>query len=120
MITKFKIYEELNAGEPEVGDWVIVNKKNYPTAFNPKKYDFVNSSIGYIWKKPAVNLYLVKYFDIPVDQEQHFLYTDGFNTGPIPHPMIGNSMQLSIGDIVYWSKNKEDLEHVIQAKKYNI
>ena len=105
MITKFKLFEELNAGEPEVGDWIIVNNKDYST------YDFINSSIGYIWKKYEFSA-LVKYVDIPIDQQKNFMFTDGSK--------IGNSIMLSIGDIVYWSKNKEELEHIIQAKKYNL
>ena len=114
MITKFKLYEELNAGEPEVGDYVIIEKE-YDDFEDKNNVNFINSSIGYIWKSPGKSTHIVKYNNIPDNTKQFFQYSD-YSDGL----KIGNSIIVYNDDIKYWSKNKEDLEHVIQSKKYNI
>lgn len=55
MITKFKIYENINQGEPEVGDWVIID---------PKTYDVENrlDKIGEIYKyEISTNMFYVDF-----------------------------------------------------------
>lgn len=114
MITRFKIFENINDGEPKVGDFVIIKTKDLPQLYNFYG-DFIKTSIGRIWKIHSVNFFLIKYENIPKEIKDYFSYSDyskGLN--------IGNSILVHKRDIIYWSKNKEDLDYIIDAKKFNI
>jgi len=93
MITRFKIFENINEGEPELGDWVIAYRvpwspfRLYPGQIDPKETQ-LNFDIYYI------NFY---------DKES-----------------IITSFTLGREDIRYWSKNREDIEEVLIAQKYNV
>ena len=125
MITEFKIFEELNEDKPKVGDYVMVDSKYYQDIeyqFTFQMNDvsnltnFLNNSIGYIFKNPnKSSFYLIKYDNIPKDIERFFYYTD-YSEGM----KIGNSLFVSINKIKYWSKNKKDLQHFIDANKFNM
>jgi len=113
MITKFKLFETLNEGEPEVGDYVIVDMYNSDSDNIIK--DFRSNSIGLIWKKEDDDFLYIKYFNIPKNILKYFYfsdYSDGLN--------IGNSIFINKKWIKYWSKDKEELEPIISAKKYNL
>jgi len=125
MITKFKLYESVNKGEPEVNDYVICGPNHYLfDPANPAFKKFITNSIGLIWKHPSKNIYIVKYFDIPesfgndsayIPSNAFFQYSD-YSKGL----KIGNSLQFELKDIIYWSKNKEELEKVLKIRNYRL
>ncbi len=101
MITKFKMFENINESEPKIGDYVICKTRNpEKTAFK----EYVDNNIGrimnefkddsYFYGKDIKN-YIVRF------------------TNPTTYTF--NKDQ-----ILYWSKNKEDMKDIQQANKYNL
>jgi len=108
MITKFKIYESINDGEPEIGDYVICDP-DFRNLFN-----FINNNIGQIINYPSTtDKYVIKYENVP---ESIYSFFD------VNISLSGHTYKryFQRDEIIYWSKNKEDLEHLIQSKKYNL
>jgi len=106
MITKFKIYESINDGEPDIGDYVIIET-------NDEEYKhYSNKYIGKIIeiernKNPTPNF--------PNTKRDIFrILFEDFDTRRSDREIIWRY------EIKYWSKNKEDLEPLIAAKKYNL
>ena len=95
MITKFKIFENINKGKPKVGDYVIC--KVADTLESTSFGIYVSTHVGKI-----DNIVKTKYDD--------FYQVEYSNTG--------NKFQEY--QILYWSKNKEELEAILASKKYNI
>jgi len=104
MITQFKMFESINMGKPEVGDYVI-----YQDSTKVKEIqDFVNSEIGIITHKfkSVVNRdYDVKYDNIPIS---------------ISFCFPKNNREMKLDEIEYWSKDKTELEAILASKKYNL
>lgn len=94
MITDFKLYE-MNDGKPEVGDYVICSGTY--TA-NKKFGEYVSHSIGIF--KNRIN----KTIRIDYEYNQNF----------------GEMYLCDFDDILYWSKDKKELEEILIAKKFNI
>jgi hypothetical protein len=102
-----KIYEELNIGEPNVGDYVICTN-NF---FNENLREFLQNNIGRIinGEKSSMDYYIVFYEDIDDDLNKYFNeLADGYE---IP---------IFESEILYWNKNKEELQYIIDANKYNL
>jgi hypothetical protein len=93
MITKFKLFENMNEGEPEVGYYVILNISTY--VFMPDEFDNIQKLKNDICKITDI-------------KKSKKIY------------VINDCWLASIDDIKYWSKNKEDLEPILNGKKYNI
>ena len=119
MITQFKIFENVNHGEPEVGDYVICHSH---MDFFYEVNDFTKTNIGEIIKIDSQVdkykyeyddnidvIYMVKYENVPKTLD--FLVFKDYDC---------DSFVMYKDDIKYWSKNKEELEKVIEAEKYNI
>ena len=115
MITKFKLFESVNDGTPGVGDYVIVNETEEENFYSDDALNFINNSIGIIFKKAGAHSFLIKYFDIPKNIIVYFQYSD-YSDGL----KVGNGILTSIKKIKYWSKDKEELIPLIQATKYNL
>lgn len=96
MITKFKIFEKIN-----------VNLHNLYafTSDAPKNGDYV-ILFPYMFKDKIGQISRIRthYNEIDVD----------FGGD------IGKIFGMSIDSIKYWSENKEELETLLQAKKYNL
>ena len=122
MITKFKIYETINNGKPQVGDFVICDvSEQYSRSdllffVTTEAIDFISKNIGYIWKIPTPENYLVKYFNIPENLEKFIFHYSDYSKGL----KSGNSILIDIENIKHWSKNKEELKPFLVANKYNI
>ena len=87
---------------PQIGDYVIC-KDEYNTVIQ----DFISNSIGIIIPgETGRKYYTVKYENIPRSIRTYF--------------RIDGDRSFGKNDIVYHSKNKEDLEHFVQANKYNL
>ena len=63
MITRFKIFEELN--DDQVGNYAIISFGGTASGLDDNLNDFLNNSIGYIWKNVDEKLYFIKYYNIP-------------------------------------------------------
>lgn len=104
-----KTYEAINI-TPEVGDYVIANS----IYASKKLQSFFNSNIGQIIEKvkdvnkksPDIILYKV-YYD-PYEVEPNNVILDD------------NSWLFDVDEILHISKNKEDLELILSANKYNL
>lgn len=135
MIIKFKLFE--NYSGPKIGDWIICSDAQYSKINNKnsfiqgwssmtgeiskeelvdlgkKKYEeslemeiFIKNSMGKIRDQVANNVFVVIFANIP-ENIQHF--------------DIGkDSVYVYKNDIIYWSKNKEDVETKLLANKYNL
>ena len=107
MITKFKIFESYDEGEPKLGDFIIANIDD--------PVDFIKYNLGRIWKVTSTDLFLVKYENIPEEIKKYFSYSDY-----VKSLMDGNSILVSKNQILHWAENERDLEHITQSKKYNL
>lgn len=101
MITRFKIYENLN--KPQIGDYVIC-KDDYYDNLN----EYLSKNIGkIIGSNKLTNIYFVKFDEMP-----HIINNFYFNTD--------NERGFTQKDIIYCNKNKSELEVILNSKKYNI
>jgi hypothetical protein len=94
-IKNFKLFENIDEGEPKKGDWVIIDTSHlniYPD-HNENEY---KDKIGKIIR-------IRKHYDeIDIDFDGRKLH--GFSLSKISH----------------WSENREDLETLLDANKYNL
>jgi len=100
MITKFKLFEDVKEkgdkfSEPEEGDYVICSPDNFAVSKN-----IVKNNIGQIARiEDDHNSNLKKIY--------------------INYDLSSNLMAWN-NEIIYWSKNKKELEPYIAANKYNL
>ena len=92
MIKNFKIFESVNIGEPEIGDYVIVKPGLY--------LNLIGKILGY---KP-------EYFYKGRREGEYDVDFGG----------VQKVKKFLPKEIDCWSKNKEDLELIIQSNKYNL
>ena len=108
-----KLFEQKD--ELKIGDYVIcvaMDEKDDETTLN----DFLKVNIGrFIGIKPKKmkknrDAYIVKFDKVPSDIQAEFgSSTDGIN-----------EIFFDRFEIIQFSKNKADLEHFVQANKYNL
>jgi len=109
MITKFKLYESVDVGTPELGDYVIC----YEDDDSSKLLDWLKTVIGKIIKvndDDVICKFDVKYENFPEDIETYF-YEEYYGERYRPMKDV---------EILHWSKNKEDLEIFLDSNKYNL
>ena len=130
MITKFKLYEELNAGEPEVGDYINITLKDFATfldktnirylPFTKEQQNYINSSVGKIIRIEEKNNRPLHHrssniTDLPVHTEQtKYKYY---------YVLYGNDIYkfYSLEIIInFYSKEEQDVEDFVISKKYNL
>ena len=107
MITKFKLYEALNVGEPKVGDYVLVDSLR-----NNDLGTYLKTHMGKIilkkYSHKLGNIYTIQYDDIPIKEYRH----------------LHDQITITIDLIKYWCKNKRsaliEFEPYITANKYNL
>jgi hypothetical protein len=113
------MFESINQGEPEVGDYAICHSH---MEFFTEVNDFTETNIGelikidsqvdkykYEYDDNIDVIYMVKYENVP--RTLDFLVFKEYG---------GDSLVMYREDIKYWSKNKEELEKVIESEKYNL
>lgn len=100
MITKFNLFEEVKEkgdkySVPEKGDYIICSDENFESLKN-----LIANNIGQIRE----------------------IYTDkeGFKTISVYYNDSPEYITVWEREILYWSKNKEELEPYITANKYNL
>jgi hypothetical protein len=106
MITKFKIFENINEGRPEIDDYVLLK---YATYHNDMT-NFLNNNIGKIIFIDD-NFCIIEYYNVPDLINHRFDYNKINNT---------YKKTFKTRFISYWSKNREDLEDILMANKYNL
>jgi len=100
-----KVYDNLDNNEPEEGDYVICKEHSLNKYF----VLFLENNIGKIIKINDYR-YFITYDNIPEECNDYFmLYFCNFKT-----------RDFFKSEIKYWSKNKKDLEIILQANKYNL
>jgi hypothetical protein len=106
-----KKYEQLKEQEPKIGDFVICTDNGITNDKNFESY--LNTNIGKIIliRDNDKDPYCVLYEDIPSNFKVY---------ASIVHDKIRKLIKFNRDEIKYFSKNKEDLERIIIANKYNI
>jgi hypothetical protein len=112
-----RLYENYDQSEIQEGDYVVINIK----ADNKIYEEFINNNIGqliYIVPYNKDSLY-IRYDNIPISLKSWF-----HKKASILHPELDlqNSKCFHINSIkiIDFSKNKEDLEYIFNAEKYNL
>jgi len=105
MITNFKLFEEICKDEPEIGDLVVCNESE--SYSDSEIITFTSNNIGeYIrYDTEFMQPYVIHYEEIPKNLEKYFSH---------------NERNMSLDEIKYISKNKDELEYIIQSNKFNL
>jgi len=98
-----KTFENYNIGVPEVGDWVICNPIFSSSVDG--LVDFIKSNIGKIIEYVTETDDVIEHYKV---EYNNYIKDRGFTRAIV------------IEEIKYWSKNKEELEVISQANKFNI
>jgi len=100
-----KEFENLNNNELGINDYVICKETG---SLN----EFLSLNIGQVIQvdKYDRTLYVIEYKNVPEFLSYRFLC-------PIKDKFLRNMYKY---EIKYWSKDREDLEAIIEAKKYNL
>jgi len=102
---------------PQINDYVICKEETY--CVDDRLANFINNNIGQIAeinKKDGEYPYVIKYENIPDDIFSYF------------SDILKNNYKYDIRclramdriEIIHFSKNKEDLETILNANKYNL
>lgn len=110
MITKFKIFEKLNE-LPKIGDYVLLNTEEYEDSAKIWR-EFISIQIGKIIKIKTEHggisdIYEIKFENAPDNIQEYFLRSD-------------NTISVRIERFKYWSSDKNELESILNSKKYNL
>ena len=104
-----KFNENINENEPEIGDYVICHSDE---SGEKSLNEFTSVNIGIIIDKTSKDMinypYSIKYDDLP-SKLSSYTNNNDYNTIPFKKE-----------EILYFSKNKEDLELILNTKKFNI
>lgn len=113
MIIKFKLFETLNQGQPEKGDYVLSKVEDPVIGEELNKLDdFLQNNIAQITGYDCGRL-ILQFGKMSIDYEINC----HFDRNRFSDDMRRYS---SINNITHWSKDKEDLEMYLASKKYNL
>jgi len=101
------MYEYIDVDEPKIGDYVVCNTHYGQTDLSKWLNHNVGKIINFYARPGHFNVY---YENIPYDLNVYFL--SRFNKG--------GYKEMSRGEILHWSKDKEDLYASIDSNKYNL
>ena len=105
MITQFKMFE-FNISKPQIGDYVLC--KETLESNLPERSIFIENNIGEIIR-----------YNTKHPRESIYQYIVFYETAP-PYLFSNSEREMSDEEILYWSKNKKDLEVILATKKYNL
>lgn len=114
--------EKHNDSKPKVGDWCICKENLSLTIEEEVEVDnFLNTNVGEIIAIRNDD-YLVKYTNIPKSLISWFtFFWKGVEKMKYTMPVDGiGCRRMNISEIKYWNKDKEELEIMINANKYNL
>lgn len=116
-----KLFEELNIGEPQIDDYVICkdldvdNSGDYLNFFLLNNIGkFIRLSNNYdvnVTSLPEKYKYMIQYDNVPCEFEEDFHFGE---------PRNNDCRIMKREEILFWSKDKKDLESIITANKYNL
>ena len=107
-----KTYETLNEGTPEIGDYVIIRMW---THLNGELMNFINNNIGQIaYKSSLGNELTIKYDNVPGKLQTHFVFPGSLSKDK------RLSRTFHKNEILYFSKDKTELEFELKVSKYNL
>jgi len=111
-----KTYEKVYVDRPEIDDWAIVHlSQNIDDELNK----FIKSNIGKI-----VDIGYETIEDYRGNQHKSQFYVLNYDTEIPKNIKIwfqdDNNIAFETHEIKYWSKDREDLELIIAANKYNL
>jgi hypothetical protein len=114
MITNFKIFETVST-QPNLGDYVILFPKNGSSEALSVYNKFISENVGEIVEIRREHggtgyIYFVKFENIP--EILSFSHTNYFRKN--------NTSDYTTQHFRYWSENKEELEAILSAEKYNL
>lgn len=107
-----KLYENLEE-KPKIDDYILVNT----SYINIQYQAFLNNTIGKITNlhptlgKSPGGFVSVEYKNIPSKDILYIFKTDNLEI---------NNTVIPVKDIIYFSKNKKDVEAILASKKYNL
>jgi len=105
-----KQYEELNSGLPKINEYVICEVGDVFDTYNISNLNlFLNNNIGQIVNINRYDIYQIKYQNIPDDISNMFTTINN-----------NNVRNMRLDNILYCSKNKEELETLLSTNKYNL
>lgn len=109
-----KSFETNDTELPQIGDYVICGEEFVAESETDIKLkNFTSNNIGIVYnfiaKQNVDYPYLIKYENIP-----EILLPKKLNL------FDDNCRKMSVIEIKYWSKSKEELKLIIQANKYNL
>ena len=129
MIKNFKIFENINIVEPNVGDFIICQIKK-ESLYRPQIIDEVNyllsDTIGILYKIYNYETDLAKDWKYCIKFPKNKIsddYLSFFYVHEDDEKMRGYTEKTVVvrrEEIIYWSKNKRDFDHIIDAKKFNL
>lgn len=108
MITQFKIFEHVYK-LPKIGDYAILDSEQFKTNYlgTEELINFLDSTVGIVTHQNN-DTFEIKFENI------YNLTVKKYLSRP------NNSLFVQIIKIKYWSENKEELEILLQTKKYNL
>jgi len=120
-----KTYENKNR-EPQIGDYVICEENIYQNIPDREKLDyilenFLNENVGKcinIITYLNDDIYIIEYDNIPLALYDYFKFKKN-GTADIKFEM-SKCRGMNRKEIIHFSPDKEDLEIMIAAKKYNL
>ena len=105
-----KHYESIINEEPQMGYYVLMRSSLHLDKYTEETVNFINNTIGQIIndytneRNIEKNVY-VKYENVPIKLKKTFQ---------------NNARMYKYSQIVYCSKNKEDIEAIFASNKYNL
>jgi len=107
---ELRIYESLNKNKPKIGDYVIAEDDSSREDIESNINKILCTQIGQIISIRDSKFVYVKYEKHILD---HLSVLDPGNARE-------NCMVFYFTEIKYWSKNKEDLQQIIDANKFGL
>ena len=103
--------ESLNEGNPEVGDYVICLN----ISKNGSKYYVDNSKFANYLNNTIGKIYSINYDNYSINDDRYLIEYDNY-----PGWGERESKSKRYFDVTYWSKNKSELEYILQTNKFNL
>ena len=128
-----KTYESLNV--PEIGDYVICkdntvlhhNNQHYKNSTNLQFLDFISTHVGQIVKIDVSHEFFVRYDDDPPINLMDYAFYEknrsiiwDIKSAKIIYDKYTNITSFKKEEILYWSKDKKEVEAMIEGDKYNL
>lgn len=102
-----KSYENILNNNIQIGDYVYCNEKT--EGVPEDALFFINNNIGKVVQINKGYDYTVKYYNIPENIKRYFIR---FN--------VEDCRGFDYNEIIYHSKNKQELKAIISQNKYNL